>query len=363
MRRLSLFALVALVVATVPAVASEPAVETFKTAAIADGEGRAVARKLADMLVADFVLREQAERYATMLRRNAAVGRYDHGSRGELAKRITDDLQAVAADGHLHISVTEPGAAKHDGPPKKWPDLIQSAKTIAPGIGYIRFTAFFGRPEEVEAVRQWLAENREAKALIFDLRNHHGGGLDEQDVIFSAIFAERTPLVKMALSKAMYDRRGSPLDPSPTLIYAAEGDRMVGTHIALPGEDTPLRRAKVYLLTSNRTASAAEHFALALKSSGRGTLIGEATAGANHFGGPQEINEHFEVWLPIGRTYDIATGKDWEGDGVAPDIAVDPADALVVALEQAGLPTDEALRLSAAEKPAEPIHDEKAKAP
>ena len=40
------------------------------------------------------------------------------------------------------------------------PPLIQSAKTIAPGIGYIRFTAFFGTDEEMAGVRKWLADNR-----------------------------------------------------------------------------------------------------------------------------------------------------------------------------------------------------------
>ena len=39
-------------------------------------------------------------------------------------------------------------------------------------------------------LRKWLAENRNDKVLIFDLRNHHGGGLDEQDAIFSYVFRE-----------------------------------------------------------------------------------------------------------------------------------------------------------------------------
>ena len=134
---------------------------------------------------------------------------------------------------------------------------------------------------------------------------------------------------------------------------------MVATHEAIPGEATPLRTAKVYLLVSNKTASAAEHFALAMKSTGRATLIGEATAGANHFGGPAELNEHFAVWMPVGRTYDIKTGKDWEGAGVAPDVPVDPKRALVVALEKAGVSHAEAVRLDAQEVPAEPVHSDK----
>jgi C-terminal processing protease CtpA/Prc len=166
----------------------------------------------------------------------------------------------------------------------------------------------------------------------------------------------------MAVAKSTYDSGRSPLESGPTLVLASEGDKMVGTHSAIPGEDTALRKAKVYLLVSNRTASAAEHFALALKSTGRATLIGEATAGANHFGGTRPLNDHFDVWMPIGRTYDLNTGKDWEGDGVAPDIAVDPKDALVFALQKAGVSSAEAARLNALEVPAEPVHSDKLRA-
>jgi hypothetical protein len=348
--------------------AAAPATDP-KTLPLEDGEGREVALKLADELIKSFVFRDNAEDYSAMLRKNAAAGRYDKGTRGELATMMTDDLLAVHKDGHLHVMIAPPpepaGAAEapqRRGPPPGWPPLIQAAKTIAPGIGYIRFTAFMGTDEEVAAVRKWLAENANAKTLIFDLRNHHGGGLDEQDAIFSYLFAKPTPLVKMAVAKDLFDRGDSPLASGPTLKFEAQGDKMVATHTAIPGADTPLRTAKVYLLVSNKSGSAAEHFALALKSSGRATLIGEATAGANHFGGGQPLNEHFGVWMPVGRTYDIKTGKDWEGDGVAPDIAADPRQALVVALEKAGLSHDEAVKLDAQEVPGEPVHRDKLRA-
>src|SRR6476659_94662 len=376
MRAVSFIALATGIVAALPisslgaqAAAPAPAAGESPTkpaaAPLDKGEGRAVADKLAGDLVKSFVYRDQAEAYAAMLRKNAGAGRYDSGSRADLAKLMTDDLQAVHKDGHLHVMLAEPqeaGGARHGGPPADFPPLIQAAKTIAPGIGYIRFTAFFGTDEEVAAVKKWLAENRDAKTLIFDLRNHHGGGLDEQDAIFASIFAERTPLVRMSLAKSVFERRGSPLQSGPTLQFAQEGDKMIATHVALPGEDTPLRKAKIYLLVSNKTGSAAEHFSLAMKSSGRGTLIGEPTAGANHFGGPSPLNDHFAVWMPVGRTYDIKTGADWEGAGVAPDIAVDPKLALVVALERLGLDHAAAVRLDAGEVPAEPIHRDKVRA-
>jgi hypothetical protein len=66
--------------------------------------------------------------------------------------------------------------------------------------------------------------------------------------------------------------------------------------------------------------------------------------------------------MPVGRTYDIKPGKDWEGDGVAPDIVADPKEALVVALEKAGPSHEEAVKLDAQEVPAEPVHRDKLRA-
>lgn len=322
-------------------------------------EGRAVAEKLASELTSDFVNPANAKDYAAMLRANAAAGRYDEGTRGALAKRLTDDLLAVHKDGHLHVELaTAEGPIGGEAGGKPFPPEIQSAKWIASGVAYIRPSIFNSTPEEVAAFKAFMEDHKNAKTMIFDLRNHHGGALGEMDVIFSYLFAKKTPLVKMEIARSLFDEQGSPFGDGPTLLVE-KGARMVTTtQSAIPGEATPLRKAKVLLLISNATASAAEHFSLAMKSSKRATLIGEATAGANHFGGPLPLNDDFAVWMPVGRTYDIRTGKDWEGVGVQPDIAVDPKLALVVALEKAGLSHANAVRLDATEVPAEPVHSD-----
>lgn len=333
---------------------------------VAEGEGRAVAEKLAGELELNFVYPEQAKRYAAMLRANLASGRYDDGTRQQLAERLTEDLQAVAKDGHLHVQLAEPPRERQGGADGGLrpgaPPLIQSARQIAPGIAYIRFTAFMGTDEEVAAVRKFMADNKSAMTLIFDLRNHHGGGLAEMDEIFPYLFAEKTPLVTLEMPRSTFDRHGSPFGDGPTLEMAKDDRFVRTTHYALPNQVSSLRDAEIYLLVSNRTGSAAEHFSLAFKSTGRATLIGEATAGANHFGGPAPLNDNFAVWMPVGRTFDIKTGKDWEGDGIAPDVSVDPAQALVVALEKAGLSRAEADRINATEIPAEPVHRDKVRA-
>jgi hypothetical protein len=333
------------------------------TVPLTSGEGRAVAAKLASELLTSFVYRHQAEAYAAMLKKNADAGRYDSGTRDSLAKMLTDDLQAVHKDGHLHVEVAVPEQeGGGGGPPKDFPALIQSAKWIAPGIAYIRPSAFFSTDEEIAEVSKFMREHSSAKTMIFDLRNHHGGRLGEMDVIFPYLFATKTPLVKMQMARAIYDQHGSPFGEAPTLDFVKDAEHVTATHYAVPGEATPLRKAKVYLLVSNKTASAGEHFALAFKSTGRAILIGEATAGANHFGGPAELSPNFAVWMPVGRTYDIKSGKDWEGAGVAPDVAVDPKQALVIALEKAGLSRAEAVKLDATEVPAEPVHSDKLRA-
>lgn len=350
--------------APAPTKAEVPTLTPGSNEPLAASEGRAVALKLAEQLLDKFVLHDVAVRYAAMLRTNAATGRYDEGTRGDLASRLSDDLMAIQKDGHLHVELSAPeeSAGAQDGPPPGFPPMIQSAKWLAPAVAYIRFTAFMSSPEELEAVRTFMREHESAKTMIFDLRNHHGGRLGEMDEIFPYLFAAKTPLVKMQMARSIFDKFGSPFGEGKTLEFAKDEALVTATHYALPGEATPLRHAKVYLLVSNKTASAGEHFALAMKSSRRATLIGENTAGANHFGGPAPLNDHFQVWMPVGRTFDPKTGKDWEGTGVAPDIPVDPRQALVVALEKAGLSPAEAARLDAGEVPAEPVHADKVQA-
>jgi C-terminal processing protease CtpA/Prc len=176
------------------------------------------------------------------------------------------------------------------------------------------------------------------------------------DVIFPWLFDQDTRLVTMATRASVDARGGSPIAGLPSM-RPAEGDAGMVTreHWATPGADARLRDAKVYVLTSGASASAAEHFALAMKHTRRGTLVGAPTAGANHFGRGEELGGGYRAFIPVGRTYDPVSGKDWEGDGVQPDIAVAPAEALVRVLTKLGVAPDDAKRLSDAHMPSWPM--------
>jgi hypothetical protein len=317
--------------------------------------------RLADELDKAFVFPEQGRAYAAMLRRNAAAGRYAAVVGDEAAKLMTADVQAVAPDGHLRVSKiaeeTQVDLAKSaDGAPAKpkYPPLIEQPGWIAPGIAFIRINAFMPDEAETAEVAKFMADHAEAKAIVFDIRTHRGGGLDQMNVIFPWLFEKETRLVTMAMRRSVEEEHGTPFrDDDPTM-RKLEGtpQETVREHWALPNADPRLRNAKVYVLTSERTGSAAEHFALALKRTGRGRLVGSNTAGANHFGGGIPLPGGFEAFMPVGRTYDPVTGKDWEGSGVTPDVAVPPANALAWVLKDLGIGSADAERLALAYAPA-----------
>ena len=87
----------------------------------------------------------------------------------------------------------------------------------------------------------------------------------------------------------------------------------------------------MYVLTSNRTFSAAEEFSYNLKNLKRATLVGETTGGGAHPGGTVIATDRFTVWVPTGRAINPITNTNWEGTGVSPHIEVKAEDALTVA--------------------------------
>lgn len=317
-----------------------------------------IAEHYAALLERDYVYPETGRRYAAAIRAGIASGRYAALTGEALGQAIDADVRAVSPDGHLRLRVPRDAATPAATPatPRLPRVPIEQAGWIAPGIAFIRFNIFPDDAAVTAAAAQFMADHADAKVIIFDIRTHGGGGLDQMDVIFPWLFAKPTRLVTMA-TRASVDAAGdSPIDGIPSLRKVAGDPAMVTReHWATPNGDARLRDAKIYVLTSGASASAAEHFALAMKHSGRGVLVGSATGGANHFGRGEDLGGGYGAFIPVGRTYDPATGKDWEGDGVQPDIAVAPAEALVRVLTDLGIDAGEAQRLSDTHRPSAPM--------
>ena len=305
-----------------------------------------IVTRLATYLAAHYVSADIGARYAAMLKARLAGGAYDRATDAAVfAATLTSDLQAVASDRHLRIGLKatfdQPRQLPGDAPLStraSGPPGLEEAKMIGT-VAYLRFNAFPDEPQSAERSRAFLLAHADATAVIIDCRPNRGGGLSVMNAILPLLYHRRSVQVRM-------DTRvvANPLaqgEDDPTLIRQRAPDGIERyDHVIEPDpHEQRLQHVPLFYLTSRRTASAAEHFALGLKRNHRALLIGETTAGANHFGDEVSVGSRFLAFIPEGRSFDPATGLDWEGTGILPDLRVPADEALSVALAEAATAT------------------------
>lgn len=301
-------------------------------------EARATAADFAAQLESGFLDPAIGAAYGERLRAEAQSGAYDRFDTPEaFAAAATADVQDVYPDGHLKLVFdppTDDQSNSENGTHSAPRPNFGETRLVADGVIYTEWFEFPGADEEMALAQEIMREHDGARAIIFDLRKHRGGGLSEMDLFFSYLFEEATHLVTMNIREDKGAFMTEMFDATPSLHRKPPaGGVNSWEHWTSPVEgETAWRDAKVYVLTSDYTASAAEHFALAVKTTGRGVLVGEATRGAGNFGSSERIGERFSAFIPVGQTVDPATGKGWEGVGVASDIEVEADQALDKAL-------------------------------
>ena len=320
-----------------------------------DETRRTVVGAFAEALERNFVDASAGRRYAAELMAKEGAGAYRNLSARALAETATRDVQALAPDGHLRLAPPSPNRPL--GTPSAKREEEESAETgigrsgwLAGGIAYIHFDLFPSSKGSMSALAAFLETHANARALILDLRTHGGGYTDEIDLIASHLFTRPVELMQFDTREAAF--RPKPDTPQLVRIAGPAGVVRQSNRAVPPPKPRGLAHATVYVLTSGYTGSAAEHLALALKLTGRATLVGETTAGMGHFGRIIELPAGFTAIVPIGRPFDPATGQGWEGTGVAPQIAAPAEAALATALLRLGLGTAEARRLARMWQPA-----------
>ena len=242
------------------------------------------------------------------------------------ASVLTMHLREVSHDAHLFVGYNpEENPASHDGPTptelaRYRSDMLASnctfdnIQTLPRNVGYVKFDEFpdpaICRPT-VEAAMKKL---NHSDAIIFDLRENHGGDPRMVALIASYLFDRPTHV------NDIYDRRENTT-------------QHFWTKSPVPGNNLANKRA--YVLTSHSTFSGAEEFSYDLKMLKRATLIGETTGGGAHPARTHQIDDHFRIRVPGARPINPISKKDWEGTGVEPDIKVSADNALAAALKQA----------------------------
>lgn len=306
------------------------------------------ATELADLLQSYYLFPDVGEQYADYLQSHAAKGDYDSPpSDAEFANSVTDGLQRISEDAHLRVSATgaesAPGGPRRRVPGSAPREVLQNATWLADGVAYVAITGLPESEEAQEAMARFLDDYEGAKSLVLDLRFCPGGSLSIMDVLFSRLYAERTHLVTMDMRRGAGGILESEFMELPSLEQQDAPPEIIRWHhMAQPGSDNdPWTDTRVFVLT-DMTASACEHLTLALKGTDRATVVGGRTAGAGHFGSVQQFgNGQFEVFVPVGRTYDPETNRGWEGGGIKPHVEVMPDKALDRVIVELGLAADE----------------------
>ncbi|MEK6289245.1 MAG: S41 family peptidase [Acidobacteriota bacterium] len=276
----------------------------------------------------NYVFPETAKKMEQAVRERIARKEYDQiTSAKTLATTLQAHLQDVSHDKHLRVIFSAerlPPEREEDREPnpEELAKEIEFLRTInfgfekverLPGnVGYIDLRGFLPAQFGAETVVAAMNFVGNTDALIIDLRRNGGGQPDMVALISSYLFD------------------GEPVHLNDLYFRPDNSTRQWWTLPYVPGKRYGNKKA-VYVLTSNRTFSAAEEFTYNLKSLKRATIVGETTGGGAHPGGPRRINNHFGIWVPSGRAINPITKTNWEGTGVKPDVDVPADQALKVA--------------------------------
>jgi C-terminal processing protease CtpA/Prc len=231
---------------------------------------------------------------------------------------LTGDLFEVTHDKHLAVTLSrQPSTTPASNPTSADPTRalagarenfgVQRVEVLGGNVGYLKLTAFYRLQEMRETLAAAMLTLQHTDALILDLRENTGGSPESVALLLSYLFDKPSMPLFEIINRGGEHRR-----------YATEDSPLPGRNGTRP----------VYVLTAARTFSAGEGIAFILQEYGRAEIIGEQTAGAANPGRPYPVNNRFEVTVPNGRVRTAVSGRNWEGNGVTPDVPVAAADSL-----------------------------------
>ncbi len=288
---------------------------------------QAVVLDIAKLAQEKYVYPDVGETLAASIRAKLQEGGYDEiAQAGQLAMTLTEDLRALSNDRHWSVlydpqqlpSSIDPETEEDQAQLARW--LLQARRRnfgfekvelLAGNIGYVDLREFAPSEHAGETAVATMGFVANCDALIFDLRQNHGG----------------YPSMVQLITSYLYE--GEPRHINTFYYRPSDDYQQFWTFPHVPGKRLP--EVPVYVLTSPATGSGAEEFAYNLKHMGRATLVGETTAGAAHPVTREVIQEQFILALPYGRPINPITQENWEGTGVEPHIPVPQEDALKTA--------------------------------
>ncbi|QJU60594.1 S41 family peptidase [Sphingomonas sp. AP4-R1] len=319
------------VLAASPAWAQRPApVTVAPSAAPADltpGQRSAAIDDIIQKVSARYVFPDRVPTIVARLNQARASGRYATGSPADFAARVSEDLREASNDRHMYLTYAPEqfaAASAGKGGGEDSPQLqafwereahrdnhgLTEMKILSGNVRYLRVAGFEWVEDQTgaayDAAMRFL---RSGDAVIIDLRGNGGGS---------------HAAVRYLLSHFM---DGDKLDI--TFLEAGKDPIQSRTLEYLPAGR--LKGKPLYVLISNRVGSGAEAFAYDVQQFHLGTLVGATTSGAANNNELSPIAPGFMLSCSYGRPVHPVSQSNWEGFGVAPDVATEPEQALDVA--------------------------------
>jgi hypothetical protein len=288
--------------------------------------GREIVTKAMELLRANYVFPDEAERAAAAIEARLEAGEYDDLDEITLTDRVTGHLQDITGDKHLRLRLGG-GPGPRREPPKR-PDRekmrkmgrldnfgIRRVERLGGNVGYIDLRRMAVPANAGPAIAAAMELVAGTYALIIDMR-HNGGGAPEGVVFWCSYLFDGEPTHLNDIFRA---------DTGET--------RQFWALPYVPGTRYPDQ--PVYVLTSERTFSGGEDLCYTLQALGRAQVIGETTGGGAHPTRPFPVSAAVHIGIPFARSVNPVTGTNWQGTGVVPDVAVPEAQAYDVAYARA----------------------------
>ncbi|HEY1428730.1 MAG TPA: S41 family peptidase [Candidatus Tumulicola sp.] len=235
---------------------------------------------------------------------------------------VTQDLYGVAHDKHIRLEYSDEILSPNTKKPSDI-DIKQMIQMFASrnfgvigtlrlrgNIGYLHLGNFGPMPQTKPAIDAAMTMLAHTDAMVIDVRHNGGGDPDSLDYLMGYFYSQPTELTSIVTVQ-----NGKSETMRQFTAAKVSGHRYLGK---------PL-----YVLTDDMTFSCAEQFAYDMKSLHRALLIGATTGGGANPGDFVRLSDHFSIFVPFGYARNPYTKTNWEGVGVAPDVATTPAAALL----------------------------------
>lgn len=258
-----------------------------------------------------------AQKVAEKLLADEKSGDYDEITDGAtFAAALTKQLRDVSHDLHLEVVYIQnslsnrppgpapQGIAQYRAATQQQNCTFEKVEILPHNIGYLKLNSFPDPAVCESTAKTAMASLNGSSAIIFDLRDNHGG----------------YPSMVMLIGSYLFDH--------PEYMYNPREDTTQQSWTRSPVWGNMLADKPVYVLTSARTFSGAEHFSYNLKMLKRATLVGETTGGATDVGNFHRIDDRFGIAIREARAINPYSEPDWAVTGVEPDVKVKAADAL-----------------------------------